>query len=310
MASRQCALVLEGGGFRGAFTAGVLDVLLEQGICTNSFVSIWGVSAGALNAVSYRSRQIGRTIRIMLAYRDDPRLMSVQSWAKTGNLAGAEFMYDEVQHVLDPCDFEAFDSGETPMYFVASDVVFGMPAYLAVHGEKEDVLKAQASASMPAVSHMVEIEGHLYLDGGTTDSIPFAAAMKLPGARPVPDAPKAERALVVLTQDAGYVKTGAPERAVIRTHRYDAYPYYTEALRTRAERYNAQRSELAGLEREGRCLAILPPRPVDVSAAEHEGGPILSLYLEGRQAAASRISEIRSFIGIEPQGRYGPAPRV
>lgn len=298
MARRQCALVLEGGGFRGAFTAGVLDVLLEQGIHTDSFASVWGVSAGALNAVSYRSRQIGRTIRIMLAFRDDPRLMSVRSWATTGNLAGAEFMYDEVQHVLDPCDFEAFDRDGTPMFFVASDVVFGTPAYLAVHGRKEDVRKAQASASMPAVSHMVEIEGHRYLDGGTCDSIPFAAAMKLPGARPVPDVPVATRALVVLTQDASYVKTGAPERAVIRTHRYDAYPYYIEALRTRAERYNAQRSELAGLEKEGKCLVILPPRPVDVSAAEHDGERILSLYLEGRRAAASRIGEIRSFIGM------------
>ena len=52
------ALVLEGGGFRGMFTAGVLDVLMERGLV--GFSSVWGVSAGAMNAVSFKSRQIGR----------------------------------------------------------------------------------------------------------------------------------------------------------------------------------------------------------------------------------------------------------
>lgn len=234
--SDKPALVLEGGGYRGIFTAGVLDVLLENGIYTSSFKSVWGVSAGALNAVSYRSRQIGRTMRIMLAFRDDPRMMSLLSLVRTGNLAGTDFMYDEVQNHIDPCDLDVFDKDLTPMFFVASDVLFGAPAYLHVEGEKLDATKARASASLPGVSTMVEIEGHRYLDGGTTDSIPFAVAMGLDGAPEVPGAEPADRALVVLTQDRTYIKDGATERAVLRTHRYDAYPYYEKALATRADR--------------------------------------------------------------------------
>ena len=290
------ALVLEGGGYRGIFTAGVLDVLLESGIYTSSFKSAWGVSAGALNAVSYRSRQIGRTMRIMLTFRDDPRMMSLLSLVRTGNLAGTDFMYDEVQNHIDPCDLEVFDNDLTPMYFVASDVLFGAPAYLAVEGERLDATKARASASLPGVSTMVEIDGRRYLDGGTTDSIACAVAMGLARAPEGSGAEPADRALVVLTQDRTYIKDGATERAILRTHRYDAYPYYEQALATRADRYNAQREELAGLEAEGRALVLRPPEPVKIHTSEHNGEPLLRLYLQGRQEAASHLDEIRAFL--------------
>ena len=100
MAAQDTALVLEGGGFRCMFTAGVLDVLMEHGLY--DFGSVWGVSAGSISASSFKSRQIGRTARIMLAFRDDRRFMSFWSLLTTGNIAGGEFMYEEVQNVLDP----------------------------------------------------------------------------------------------------------------------------------------------------------------------------------------------------------------
>ena len=101
------ALVLEGGGFRGMFTAGVLDVLMERGL--TDFQSVWGTSAGAMNAVSFKSGQIGRTMRVMLAFRDDKRFMSFLSFAKTGDMTGGEFVYDHVQNELDPCDNRALE---------------------------------------------------------------------------------------------------------------------------------------------------------------------------------------------------------
>ena len=198
------ALVLEGGGFRGMFTAGVLDVLQERGL--TGFSSIWGLSAGAVNASNFRSRQIGRTMRDILAFRDDRRFMSLWSFATTGDMAGADFMYDEVQNRLDPCDVATFNASETPLWVVVSDVTFGTPDYLRVGRFPEDLERVRASASLPTVSRIVEIDGHRYLDGGTTDSIPYAAALGLDGAPEVAGRPAAERALVVLTQDRGFVR--------------------------------------------------------------------------------------------------------
>lgn len=118
-------LVLEGGGMRGVFTAGVLDVMQEHGIY--GFDTVWGVSAGAINAASFLSRQWGRYMRESLAFRDDRRFMSLWSFATTGNLAGADFMYHQVQDEIDPFDYEAFAKRRSRYMVVASNVVFGTP---------------------------------------------------------------------------------------------------------------------------------------------------------------------------------------
>lgn len=291
------ALVLEGGGFRGMFTAGVLDVLQERGVY--GFSGIWGVSAGAVNASNFRSRQIGRTMRDILAFRDDRRFMSLWSLATTGDMAGVDFMYDEVQNRLDPCDTDAFNASETPMWAVVSDVTFGTPAYLPVRRYPEDIDRVRASASLPTVSRIVEVDGHRYLDGGTTDSIPYATALGLPGAPEVEGRPAAERALVVLTQDRGFVReqSGSGEQIALRSHRYDRYPYYLEALRTRAERYNAQRERLWELEDAGTCLVIAPEEPVRVGSSTRDGESLLALYVAGRRQALERIAEVEAFVG-------------
>lgn len=288
------ALVLEGGGFRGMFTAGVLDVLQERGL--TGFSSIWGVSAGAVNASNFRSRQIGRTMRDILAFRDDRRFMSFWSFATTGDIAGADFMYDEVQNHLDPCDVDAFNASETPMWVVVSDVTFGTPDYLPVRRYPEDLVRVRASASLPTVSRIVEVDGHRYLDGGTTDSIPFEVAMGLPGAREVEGHVPAGRALVVLTRDRTYRRGAGSEAIALKSHRYDRYPYYLEALRTRAERYNAQRERLWELERAGRCLVIAPEEPVTVGSSTRDGETLLSLYVAGRSQTEARLDEVEAFL--------------
>ena len=288
------ALVLEGGGFRGMFTAGVLDVLQERDL--TGFSSIWGVSAGAINGSNFRSRQIGRTMRDILAFRDDRRFMSLWSFATTGDIAGADFMYGEVQDRLDPCDVDTFNSSETPFYAVVSDVTFGVPDYLPVRRFPEDPVKVRASASLPTVSRIVEIDGHRYLDGGTTDSIPYETAMGIPGAREVEGHVPAERALVVLTRDRAYERGAGSEAIALKSHRYDRYPYYLEALQTRGERYNAQRARLWELERAGRCLVIAPEEPVTVGSSTRDGESLLSLYIAGRRQAEARLAEIDAFL--------------
>lgn len=288
------ALVLEGGGYRGIYTGGVLDVFMERGI--DRFSSVWGVSAGAMNAGNFLARQIGRTMRVMLAFRDDPRLMSLMSLAKTGNITSPAFMYDEIQNHLDPFNNETFNANPTPLYAVASDVVFGGPVYLAVSTMPDDLPKIQASASLPGISHAVEIDGMRLLDGGTADSVPFAAALGLADSNPPQGYEPADRALVVLTQDRAYRKRPDCEKLAIRTHRYDNFPYFLEALKTRGQRYNEQREQLFKLEEQGRILVIAPEEPVTVGVSEKDGAPLLDLYLQGRAQAESRIDEIRTFI--------------
>jgi predicted patatin/cPLA2 family phospholipase len=255
----KVALVLEGGGLRGQFTAGVLDVFLEQGL--TGFDVAYGVSAGAINAADFKAGQNGRMMRDTLAYRDDKRFMSLYSLATTGDLTGVDFVYDEVQNRLDPFDSDAFMANPMRMVAVVSDVTFGTPDYLEVAELPEDIDKVRASASLPVVSKIVDLDGHRYLDGGTTDSVPVERAM----------ADGATRLVVVLTRDRGYVKEGPYELMAAARVRYADFPYYLEVLANRAPRYMEQREHIWQLEREGAAVVVAPPEPVDISATSVSG---------------------------------------
>lgn len=276
-------LVLEGGGMRGVFTAGALDVMQEHGIY--GFDTVWGVSAGAINAASFLSRQWGRYMRESLAFRDDRRFMSLWSFATTGNLAGADFMYHQVQDEIDPFDYEAFAKRRSRYMVVASNVVFGTPEYLEIRNLPEDVDRVRSSASLPVVSQIVEIDGMRLLDGGTTDSVPIEKALE----------DGADCAVVVLTQHREYVKHGAYELQAIADRRYADFPYYLESLKTRAQRYNEQREHIWELESEGKIVVVCPSEPVKVgSTSGSDGEGLLRLYLDGRKQAEAALDAMRS----------------
>ena len=289
------ALILEGGGYRGVYSGGVTDVLLENGI--TDFSSVWGVSAGAMTGANFLARQIGRTVRVMLAFRDDDRLMSMKSFAATGNITNVDFMYNVIQNELDPFDTEVFNVNavKQPFVAVATDIYFGKPGYLRVCEFPRDIVKVQASASIPGFSHQVEIDGHYYLDGGTSDSVPFERAMGI-GGEPPEGIETADRCVVVLTRDRTYKRPLGGEKLAIRTHRYDTYPFYMDLLKSRSTRYNAMRERLWSMEREGRCLVIAPDTPVEVGVSETRGEPLLRLYHQGRAQTIRRMDEIRAFI--------------
>ena len=279
----KVAIVLEGGSFRGQFTAGVLDVLMENGV---EAAACYGTSAGALNGINYKSRQIGRVNRVNLAFCNDPRYMGAQSLLTTGSMVGYDFMLNDVQDRLDPFDNEAYLDNPMEMYACVTDVMFGTAAYLPVRNATLDIDSVRASTSLPLVTQPVEIGGHLYLDGGTADSVPVEHALEDAGF---------DRAIVVLTQDRDYVKgpyglMGAAQAA------YAAYPYLLDAMETRHERYNEQREHIWEYEREGRALVLAPQRPVEVAHVEHDTAKLLDLYIQGRQEAQARLDKIKAFV--------------
>ena len=174
----RTGLVLEGGGMRGIYTAGVLDVFLEEGL---TFDGVIGVSAGAVHGCSFLSGQKGRSIRYYKKYCADKRFMSAENLIRTGNIVDTDFCYHELPEVLDLYDYDAFDRNKerTDFYVVCSDVEKGKPVYAKLHDMKRDIDYIRASASLPYVSKFVELDGRKLLDGGCTDSVPVEAFRKL-----------------------------------------------------------------------------------------------------------------------------------
>lgn len=282
----KVAMVLEGGSFRCQFTAGVLDVFMENGV---EVPACYGVSAGALSGLNYKSRQIGRANRVNLAFCNDSRYMGAKSFATSGSVVGYDFLLNDIQDRLDPFDNDAFEKNPMSLYAVATDVVFGTPAYLPVENAVLDVDALRATTSLPLMTQPVEMGDAIYLDGGVADSVPVEHALEDAGF---------DRAIVVLTQDRTYKK--GPYEFLAAVHaRYAAYSYLLEALENRHERYNEQREHIWEYERQGRALVIAPPQPVEVGHIEHDPAKLLALYIQGRQEGKRRLDEVRAFISKE-----------
>ena len=111
------ALVLEGGSLRGVFTAGVLDVFMEQGI-EMSYVN--GVSAGSMSGMSYVSKQIGRTIKVDLDYVNDKRFLSFRNLVEKRSIFNFDFLFGELSNTLVPFDYDTFYQSEQIFEVIAT----------------------------------------------------------------------------------------------------------------------------------------------------------------------------------------------
>ncbi len=282
MNNKNTGLVLEGGAMRGLFTAGVIDVLMENGIDFPAFV---GVSAGAAFGCNYKSRQIGRALRYNKRFCRDPRYCSFRSLFKTGDVFGAQFCYHEVPNTLDPFDVKAFDENPMAFYLVASDVETGTPFYKKIdHADDTAYEWIRASASMPIVSRVVELDGKKFLDGGVTDSIPLAFMER-----------QYDRNVVVLTRPRDYQKQPASKLWLYRLT-LRKYPNMLRAVRERHLMYNEQRAHVFAQEKAGKAFVICPDKPLEVGRMEHDPEQLQKAYDTGRQTALRQLEALKRFM--------------
>lgn len=276
-------LVLEGGGMRGLFSAGVMDVMMEHGI---RFDGIVGVSAGASFGCNYKSHQIGRVLRYNVRFKDDPRYMGLRSLLKTGNLVAAEFSYHTLPKELDVFDFDAYNTDPAEFHVVCTDVLTGEPVYHRIDFMDDEGLEwIRASASMPLVSKPVNIDGRLLLDGGISDSIPLRYFQEQ----------GFERNVVILTQPKGFYKKRT--RLMPLFHLFSSrYPAIVEAMSRRHLMYNEELAYLADQERRGNILLIYPQDTLPVGRTEQNEEKMRRVYAMGREKAEEMLGEILAFV--------------
>ena len=275
-------LVLEGGAMRGLFSAGVMDVMMENGI---EFDGAVGVSAGAAFGCNYKSRQPGRAIRYNMQFAKDKRYCSVESLVRTGDLFNAEFAYHTVPLTLDVFDSETFVNNPMEFYVVCTDVERGTAVYHCMDsGGNEAFDWIRASASMPVVSRMVELDGMKLLDGGVTDSIPLAFLERMGYGRNV----------VILTQPAGYVKKMNPLMPIMHWS-LRKYPCMVKAMRTRHLMYNEQLGHVNEQERKGNAFVIRPDRPLDIGHISHNPDEMKAVYETGRRKGVEVMGRLKAF---------------
>ena len=276
-------LIMEGGAMRGMFTAGVMDVLMENEI---HFDGAIGVSAGAAFGCNFKSNQIGRVIRYNKNYCKDPRFCSIRSLIKTGDLYGAEFCYTTIPYELDLFDCEAYLNNPMDFYVVCTDVETGKPVYRkCITGRDEDLIWIRASASMPIASRVVEVTGYKLLDGGISDSIPLEYFESL----------GYNKNVVILTQPKGYIKKPSKALPLIKASLKD-YPNVYKTMQNRHNDYNETISFIEEKEKSGDVLVIRPPEKLPVGRVEHNPDKLQIAYDIGVKTALEQLEEIKSFI--------------
>lgn len=280
------ALVLEGGSLRGLFTAGVLDVLMERGI---AFSYINGVSAGAMNALSYISGQPGRTLRVDLDYLHDKRFMSFRNLIKNREIFSFSFLFGELSETLVPFDYDAFYASPQEFEAVATRCKTGKPEYFSNKTCPEILQAVQASSSIPVLSHMVAVEGKKYLDGGVSMPVAYQRAFDK----------GFDKAVVVLTRHHGFRKKPADRWSDKAFHRYFApLPEFLEAVEEIPDRYNRMQEEMDALEAEGKLFILRPKETVMVSRFERDKLKLQKLYGDGRHVMEEQLEAMCDFLGI------------
>ena len=281
-------MVLEGGSFRGCYTSGVLDVLMENGINLQTTI---GTSAGALNGYNYVAGEIGRAAKINLGYRHDRRYMGPRTLARNRGVVGFDFLLNEVEEEI-PFNRERFEDPNRRFLVTVTNCETGQVRYCE-KGITPDFQKAvQASASMPFVSDMVEVDGVPCLDGGCAVKIPYRWALDN----------GFEKILVVRTRPAEYRRPQETKAFTEITERiYRNYPQLVELLDNQSEQYNGACRELEQLQEQGKLLMLCPSGSISVSAIEGDMERLGALYLLGRADAKLMLPQIRAYFGLTPE---------
>ena len=267
----KTGLVLEGGAMRGMYTAGILDILMENNITVDGAI---GVSAGATFGCNFKSKQIGRTIRYNMKYSRDPRYVGLRSLMRTGDLYGADFCYKELPNRLDIFDVNTYKNNPMDFYVVTTDINTGEPIYhLCPNGDETDIEWYRASASMPLVSRIVEIDGIQMLDGGISDAIPIHKFREM----------GYKKNIVILTQHNGYRKKKSSSLPFIKLKMGRKYPNLVHDMEIRHKMYNQTLDDLKEMESRGEVYIIQPKEPITIGRTERNPDKLKSLYDIGRK---------------------------
>ncbi len=278
----QAGLVLEGGGMKGVYTAGVLDFFLDKDL---EFSGVYGVSAGACSMCSFLSKQRGRAYDVTVDYLETRKYCSVESLLTTGDLFHVDTCYHLVPEYLYPYDYDTFNAYKGKAYSVVTNIETGKPEYLRVRDMKKDIDMIRASASLPLVSRNVKIGGKLYLDGGISDAIPLQKSV-LDGNR---------KNIVVMTKETGFVRKPSEHLELIKL-RYLKYPKVYELMANRHINYNENTAYVERMAEDGKAFVIRPKKQSNVGRIEKDKKKLQALYQEGYEDAGACYEQLLEYL--------------
>lgn len=281
---RKAGLVLEGGASRGVFTAGVLDYLLEREFY---FPYVVGVSAGACNAVSYASKQKGRSFACFApADAENQYRNSLVSSIRQRSIYDMDKLFDTIPNEIYPYDFDTYVNLGIKCEMVVTNVITGKAEYMSELMDSKRMYQiCRASSSLPLAAPMVMIDGIPYLDGGLADSIPLKHAFETGHKRNV----------VVLTRPKGYRKKFPSKSARLYIAFFREYPELVKCIYYRPYYYNKRMEAIERMEREGKIFVIRPTLPCP-GRTEMDRKKLEAFYQHGYNTMVMEFEKMKQFL--------------
>ena len=277
----KIGLVLEGGAMRGLFTAGVLDIFLDNNVEVTDVV---GVSAGTLFGVNYVSKQRGRALRYNLKYINDKRYMNVKSWVRTGNLINKDFTYYKLPFQLDVFDNKTFKESPINFFATVTNIETGEAEFIKIEDAYKQMETLRATSALPFISEIIEVGDKKYLDGGISNSIPIDFFEKQ----------DFDKVIVILTRPITYRKektTGIQYKLF-----YKKYPKLVEKLENRYKEYNDTVDKIVELEKEGKLFVIRPSENITIKRLEKDIEKLQKVYDLGLKDGNNIIEDLKQYL--------------
>lgn len=277
-----------GGGMRGAFSAGLYDRFLEEGIHFDLCV---GVSAGSANLISFAAENYGRVNRFYTEYSFRKEYMSFENMLKTGSYIGLDYIY----HTLsdeggeDPIDYDTFAKSKTDFVTVATSADNGKPVYFSKDAIGRNNLSViAASCCIPIACKPVEISGKSYFDGGLADPIPFEKAFEL----------GCDKVAVIISKPRQFRKSKQKMLCVMKAT-LGKYPEVYKDISIRHEVYNRQLELALELEKQGKVIILAPEDCYGVDTLTRNLSSLEKLYDEGRRCADRNMDALKQMCSVE-----------
>ncbi len=280
MMEHKTTLILEGGAMRGLYSAGALDVFMQNNIKVDV---IYGVSAGALFGLNYKSRQIGRALRYNLKYAHEKNYMGLYSLFTTGDIMNKNFCFNKLVYELDKLDFETYKNNPVDFYAVVTNLQTGNPEYIKIDDAKKDMEYFRATGSMPFVSKPVEINGNYYLDGAVSDAVPLKKVLET----------NWEKIIVILTRPSGYRKKKSylPYGLI-----YGKFPNFVKTANNDYKKYNETMDLIEKYESENKIIVLRPSELIKMKRVEKDIKKLQAIYDLGVSDCINKLDKIKEYI--------------
>lgn len=277
----KTGLVLEGGGMRGIYTCGILDVMIEKGFEPDV---LCGTSAGALFGINLPSKQRGRAFRYNYKHCVDPDYVSVRSLIRTGNMVNVDFAYNRIPNELDPFDEQTYEQSKTKVFATVTNVRTGKAEYKHISDCYKQIEWLRASGTLPFISHRVKIDGEEYLDGGLVDNIPLDKAFE----------EGCDKVIVVLTRPMDF-RINEPMYGLSRIF-YSKDKNLQAALKVRSANYDKRLAQIRELERAGKIFVFAPDTKLPIRRLERNPLHIKMIYKLGLRDAYRRWQDLERYL--------------